>query len=70
MISYLKDYREETPEWIGKYLRYEQIAFKDIMSSSPPRPASFLLGYRIHFFSAWGRVDLVILSELIPITYL
>jgi hypothetical protein len=33
VISYLKDYREETPEWIGKYLRGEQITFKDIMSS-------------------------------------
>lgn len=33
IFTYLKGYREETPEWIGKYLRGEQIAFKDIMSS-------------------------------------
>lgn len=33
IFTYLKDYREETPEWIGKYLRGEQIAFEDIMSS-------------------------------------
>ena len=33
IITYLKDYREEEPEWIGKYLRGEQITFKDIMSS-------------------------------------
>ena len=33
MISYLSNYREETPEWIGKYLCGEQITFSDIMSS-------------------------------------
>lgn len=33
IYTYLKDYREEEPEWIGKYLRGEQITFKDIMSS-------------------------------------
>ena len=33
MISYLSNYREETPAWIGSYLRGEQITFKDIMSS-------------------------------------
>ena len=33
VISYLKNYREETPEWIENYLRGEQISFKDIMSS-------------------------------------
>jgi DNA-directed RNA polymerase delta subunit len=33
IFTYLKDYREETPGWIGKYLRGEQISFKDIMSS-------------------------------------
>ena len=33
MISYLSIYREETPEWIARYLRGEQITFKDIMSS-------------------------------------
>ena len=33
MISYLSKYREETPEWIGRYLRGEQITFRDIMSS-------------------------------------
>ena len=33
IFTYLKDFRENTPEWIGKYLRGEQIAFKDIMSS-------------------------------------
>ena len=33
IYTYLKDYREEEPEWIGKYLCGEQITFKDIMSS-------------------------------------
>lgn len=33
IITYLKDYREEEPEWIAKYLRGEEITFKDIMSS-------------------------------------
>ena len=33
MNEYLKHHREEEPEWIGKYLRGEQITFKDIMSS-------------------------------------
>ena len=33
IYTYLKDYREEEPEWIGNYLRGEQITFKDIMSS-------------------------------------
>ena len=33
MISYLSNYREETPTWIGRYLRGEQITFKDVMSS-------------------------------------
>ena len=33
IFTYLKDFRENTPEWIGKYLRGEQIAFKDIISS-------------------------------------
>lgn len=31
--DYLSKYREEEPAWIGKYLRGEQITFKDIMSS-------------------------------------
>lgn len=33
IYTYLKDYREEEPEWIDKYLRGEQITFKDVMSS-------------------------------------
>ena len=33
IYTYLKDYREEEPEWIGNYLRGEEITFKDIMSS-------------------------------------
>ena len=33
MISYLSNYREKNPEWISKYLRGEQITFKNIMSS-------------------------------------
>ena len=33
MISYLSNYREETPAWIESYLRGEQITFKDLMSS-------------------------------------
>ena len=33
MTSYLGNYREETPAWIGRYLRGEPISFKDIMSS-------------------------------------
>lgn len=33
MTQYLRNYREEEPAWIGKYLRGEQITFKDIMSS-------------------------------------
>ena len=33
MISYLNNYREEEPEWIARYLRGEEITFKDIMSS-------------------------------------
>ena len=33
IITYLKDYREEEPEWIARYLRGEEITFKDIMSS-------------------------------------
>lgn len=31
--EYLSNYREDTPEWIDRYLRGEQITFKDIMSS-------------------------------------
>ena len=38
---YLKDYREETPEWIERYLRGEKITFKDIMSSR----VSYYAGY-------------------------
>lgn len=33
IYTYLKDYREEEPEWIARYLRGEQITFNDIMSS-------------------------------------
>jgi len=33
IYTYLKDYREEEPEWIARYLRGEEITFKDIMSS-------------------------------------
>lgn len=33
IYTYLKDYREEDPEWIARYLRGEQITFKDIMST-------------------------------------
>ena len=33
MITYLKDFREEEPEWIARYLRGEQLSFRDIMSS-------------------------------------
>ena len=33
MISYLSNFREETPEWITQYLCGEQITFKDVMSS-------------------------------------
>ena len=33
MVSFLSNYREETPAWIESYLRGEQITFKDIMSS-------------------------------------
>lgn len=33
VITYLSNYREDTPEWIGRYLRGEQITFSDIMSS-------------------------------------
>lgn len=33
IYTYLKDYREEEPEWIARYLRGEQITFKDIMST-------------------------------------
>lgn len=33
LISYLNNYREETPAWIESYLRGEQITFKDVMSS-------------------------------------
>lgn len=32
MISYLQNYREEEPEYIARYLRGEQITFRDIMS--------------------------------------
>ena len=31
--QYLNKYREEEPAWIARYLRGEQISFKDIMSS-------------------------------------
>lgn len=31
--TYLSKYREEEPEWIEKYLRGEQITFRDVMSS-------------------------------------
>ena len=31
--QYLDKYREEEPAWIAKYIRGEQISFKDIMSS-------------------------------------
>jgi len=31
MISYLSNYREETPAWIESYLQGEQITFKDLM---------------------------------------
>ena len=33
MIEYLSNFREDEPAWIGRYLRGEQIVFKDIMSS-------------------------------------
>ena len=33
MISYLSNYREETPAWLENYLQGERITFKDIMSS-------------------------------------
>jgi len=33
IYTYLKDYREEEPEWIARYLHGEEITFKDIMSS-------------------------------------
>ena len=33
MISFLSNYREDTPDWLENYLRGEQIIFKDIMSS-------------------------------------
>ena len=33
MIEYLRNFREDEPAWIGRYLRGEQIVFKDIMSS-------------------------------------
>ena len=33
IYTYLKDYREEEPEWITRYLHGEGITFKDIMSS-------------------------------------
>lgn len=33
MISYLSNYREETPAWLENYLQGEQITFKDLMSS-------------------------------------
>ena len=33
MVSYLSNFREETPAWIGRYLSGEHISFKDIMSS-------------------------------------
>ena len=33
MISYLSNFREETPAWIESYLRGEQITFKGLMSS-------------------------------------
>ncbi|MBR6283999.1 MAG: hypothetical protein IKR25_06875 [Muribaculaceae bacterium] len=33
MITYLKEYREETPAWIENYLRGQRITFQDVMSS-------------------------------------
>ena len=33
VAEYLSNYREEEPAWIGRYLRGEQLTFKDIMSS-------------------------------------
>ncbi len=33
IYTYLKDSREEEPEWIAKYLHGEQITFRDIMST-------------------------------------
>ena len=33
IFTYIKDYCEEKPEWIARYLRGEQITFRDIMSS-------------------------------------
>lgn len=33
MTTYLSNYREDTPEWIKRYLRGEKITFKDFMSS-------------------------------------
>ena len=33
VAEYLSNYREEEPTWIGRYLRNEQVTFKDIMSS-------------------------------------
>lgn len=33
IYTYLKAYREEEPEWIARYLRGEQITFKDVMST-------------------------------------
>ena len=31
MISYLSNYREETPAWIECYLHGEKITFKNVM---------------------------------------
>jgi len=33
MTEYLSNFQEEEPAWIGRFLRGEQITFKDIMSS-------------------------------------
>ena len=33
MITYLKDFHEETPVWLENYLHGEQLSFRDIMSS-------------------------------------
>lgn len=47
IYTYLKDYREEEPEWIARYLRGEQITFKDIMSTR--------VGYFLWFYQTFSE---------------
>ena len=64
MTSYLGGFREETPAWIGEYLRGGHVTFKDIMSSrvayypgSGSDGTLFMVGNKSHSVHSFLYVD-------------